>query len=225
MSDVYGIAVREIEDVLLLLQQHLGLLFRQVAEQKWQSLETSDEQFTLQVHDAEAEAVYATADYPIWFQVEQTTRAAEIETLLYQHLADDVALLQRGQLAVGLRGTSQQMVDVGRTARIMGSGALDVLATPALVALAEAAAMNALQGRLPEGKTSVGTAIEIKHIAATPPGVAVRAEAVITSLRKRGVRFRVQAWDVYEIIGEGTHQRRIVDMANFMVRVGGKIQH
>jgi predicted thioesterase len=93
----------------------------------------------------------------------------------------------------GQRGKSETLVTDEKTARHVGSGSLAVLATPMLAALMENAAVNALQ--LPEGQTSVGTYLEIKHLAATPVGMRAWAEAEITETAGRKIVFKIQAYD------------------------------
>ncbi len=220
--DTYGFSVRDAEHVLVMLQRALGLVFHQVDNHVWSNLDASKEYLVVKFQEDEPDKLVAPHDYPVVLQVIRSYRGHEIEQMLYDHLREEVFLLSRGALQVGLRGTAQDKVRDAQTALAMGSGSLEVFATPALVALVERAAVDALQSHLSEGKTSVGTMMEIKHIAATPLSVAVRAEAVISGLRKRQVSFRVQAWDTFEIIGEGTHERAIIDRARFMVRVAGK---
>jgi predicted thioesterase len=104
----------------------------------------------------------------------------------------------------------------------MGSGSVAVYATPAMVALMESAAVAALAPVLDEGESSVGIAIEIKHLAATPLGQRVRARAEVVEVDGRQVTFQVQAWDESELIGKGTHTRYVIDVARFMQRVQAK---
>jgi predicted thioesterase len=104
----------------------------------------------------------------------------------------------------------------------LGSGSLAVYATPAMIALMESAAVAAIDPLLPEGQASVGIALEVKHLAATPPGQQVRARAEVLAVEGRKVTFQVQTWDEQEIIGEGTHTRYVVDTARFVERVQSK---
>ena len=101
----------------------------------------------------------------------------------------------------------------------LGSGSVPVYGTPAMVALIEAAAVAAIDPALPEGQVSVGFALDVRHLAATPPGERVRARAEVLAVEERKVTFRVQAWDEHALIGEGTHTRYVVDAARFMARV------
>ncbi|MEM5773758.1 MAG: thioesterase family protein [Anaerolineaceae bacterium] len=108
------------------------------------------------------------------------------------------------------------------TAAKWGSGLVPVYSTPALVGLMESAAVQALAGYLPEGKTSVGGRIEVKHMAATPVGMKVRAQAELIEIDGRRLVFNVQAWDEVEQIGEAVHERFIIDEAKFLARVQAK---
>ncbi len=119
-------------------------------------------------------------------------------------------------------GESEAVVTGEWSAVRMGSGTVPVLATPALVALMEQAAVRALEGRLPPGQTSVGVRIDVRHLAATPLGMRVRARAVLTAAEGRRLTFQIEAWDEVEKIGEATHERALVDLARFMERVRGK---
>lgn len=122
----------------------------------------------------------------------------------------------------GQRGERSVTVTEDLLATRFGSGSVQVYATPAMIALMEAAAIAALDPLLPAGQASVGTALEVQHRAATPLGDTVRALAEVIAVEGRRVTFRVQAWDSHELIGEGTHTRFIVDLARFMQRVNDK---
>jgi len=125
-------------------------------------------------------------------------------------------------LAPGLSGTVERTVTHELTAAALGSGLVPVFATPSLVALMEAAAVHALEGVLAEGQTSVGTRIDIRHLAATPVGMRARATATLTEVDGRRLVFTVEAWDDQELIGTGTHERMIVDWGRFVERVQRK---
>lgn len=111
-----------------------------------------------------------------------------------------------------------------KTARHLGSGGVEVFATPAMIALMEGAAVAALDPHLPAGQASVGTAISVRHLAATPLGAEVRARAEVTAVDGRRVEFRVQAWDAHELIGEGTHTRFVIDAERFLRGVSEKAE-
>lgn len=110
----------------------------------------------------------------------------------------------------------------GQLASHLGSGAIGVFATPAMIAQMERAALNLLAQHLPEGQTSVGIRVDVRHLAPTPLGMQVRIRAEIISVEGRVIEFNVEAWDLKEKVGEGTHQRAIIDQARFMERVKAK---
>jgi predicted thioesterase len=122
----------------------------------------------------------------------------------------------------GLIGERTTVVTENLSARHFGSGSVNVYATPAMIALMEAAAIAAIDSLLPEGYASVGTALNIQHLGATPLGQQVRAQAEVTQVDGKQVTFRVQAWDEHDRIGEGTHIRVIIEIQRFMSRVEKK---
>ncbi|MCB0198567.1 MAG: thioesterase [Anaerolineae bacterium] len=122
----------------------------------------------------------------------------------------------------GLAGSASVQVTSANTAQALGSGLVPVFATPALVALLEQAAVNALTGSLLPGSTSVGTHIDVRHMAATPVGMMVTATATLVEADGRRLCFEVAARDDAEPIAEGIHERVVVDEQRFMDRVEGK---
>lgn len=122
-------------------------------------------------------------------------------------------------LETGLTHTSSLTVTEALTAKAMGSGDLPVLATPAMMALMENAAMTAVAPELPEGSTTVGGHIESSHLKPTPVGAEVKAEATLTKIDGRKLYFTVKAMQGDTIIGEGTHLRFIVDREKFMSKL------
>ncbi|HIE39629.1 MAG TPA: thioesterase [Anaerolineales bacterium] len=125
-------------------------------------------------------------------------------------------------LEPGLTGEAVCEVTRELTAARLGSGTVAVLGTPALVALMERAAVAALEGSLPPGRTSVGVRIDVHHLAATPVGMEVRARAELVAVEGRRLTFHIEAWDKVEKVGEATHERVVVDQGRFLGRVGGK---
>ncbi len=123
----------------------------------------------------------------------------------------------------GLTNEITHIVAESDTAAVYGSGLAPLLSTPHLVALMENAARTALAPYLGPGQSSVGTGIDIRHLAATPVGMRVRVCAEVTEVALPRVCFRVEAWDAVEKIGEGEHERFIVDTARFMARVTRKL--
>jgi fluoroacetyl-CoA thioesterase len=122
----------------------------------------------------------------------------------------------------GITGENATTVTPALTATHLGSGGIEVFSTPSMVVLMERAAVAAIDHLLPEGQASVGTALDIRHLAATPVGHAVRAQAEVTAVDGRKVSFTVRAWDEDELIGEGTHTRFVIDVARFWERVQSK---
>lgn len=122
-------------------------------------------------------------------------------------------------LEQGLSARSIATVTAENTAVSMGSGDLPVFATPAMVALMENAAMQAVAAELPEGATTVGAEMNVTHIKPTGLGAAVTATAVLTAVEGRKLTFNVGARDAEGMIGEGVHIRYVVDRARFMDKV------
>lgn len=120
----------------------------------------------------------------------------------------------------GLKGKAETLVTREKTAKFVGSGELEVLATPMLAALMENAALGALN--LSENQTSVGTYLNIKHLAPTPVGMKVWAEAEVIKTEGRKIIFKVVAFDEEEKIGEGEHERVIVSKDKFMAKAKNK---
>lgn len=123
----------------------------------------------------------------------------------------------------GLVGSVSLVVGVEQTAPRIGSGLVPVLATPVMINLMEAAALKAAEHLLPAGHQSLGIHLDVKHFAATPVGMRVTATAEVVGIDGRNVRFSVTAADERETIGEGTHERVIVNVARFDQRVQKKL--
>ena len=122
-------------------------------------------------------------------------------------------------MEIGLTFTSTTVVDNTNTAVALGSGDIEVFATPAMVALMENAAMNAVAPHLEAGQTTVGTEISTTHIKASALGATITATATLTAIEGRKLTFAVTAHDGDNIIGEGTHTRFIVDRERFLAKV------
>ena len=131
-------------------------------------------------------------------------------------------MLPSSNLRPGLSGESEIVVGTRDTAPHVGSGKIKVLATPVMVGLMEEAALNAVEGLLPQGHQTVGTRLDITHVAATPVGHRVIARAELTRVEGRRLTFRVWADDEKERIGDGTHERIVVDVARFDSRAQEK---
>ena len=124
------------------------------------------------------------------------------------------------QTSVGDRGVVVTEVTDDDTALALGSGGLSVLATPRLLAWCEAATCRALEGRLPPGSSSVGTAVALQHLAPSAVGEAVTVVAVVGSIEGRRIGFEVEATDAGgTVIGRGTVERVVVDDGRFLARL------
>ncbi len=119
-------------------------------------------------------------------------------------------------LVVGLKEKQEKTVTMNDTAKVFGSGAAEVFATPMMIGLMEAASMNAVKRYLPEGFSTVGISVNIKHISATAVGKRVWAEAELVEVDRKRLVFKVDAYDEDKKIGEGTHERFIIDESKFM---------
>ena len=126
------------------------------------------------------------------------------------------------ELTHGLAAELEHTVTDDDTASRWGSGLVPIFSTPALVGLMESAAVRALEGHLQPGQTTVGAHIDVRHLAATPVGMRVRARAELTAVEGRKLTFQIQAWDAVELIGEANHERFVIDEAKFVARVGAK---
>jgi len=127
------------------------------------------------------------------------------------------------EIKIGATGNADILVDESNTAMAIGSGDLAVFATPAMIALMEKAATLAIQGCLPEGNSTVGTMINVKHIAATPVGMKIAAQATLVEVEGKRLLFSVEVFDGKDKIGEGQHERFIINVEKFMARTNGKI--
>jgi fluoroacetyl-CoA thioesterase len=125
-------------------------------------------------------------------------------------------------LSIGMTGEKNEIVTSDNTAIKYGSGSVSVYATPAMIGLMEGAAVNAIDPHLPDGMSTVGTDLKIKHTAATPVGLTVRAVAELTEIDGRRLVFSVKAFDEKEQIGEGTHERFIVSIKKFLQKAEAK---
>jgi fluoroacetyl-CoA thioesterase len=127
------------------------------------------------------------------------------------------------QLKPGLSGHAELIVGEEHTAPRVGSGLVHVLATPVMINLFEAAALDAVDQHLPAGYQSLGTILNVRHIAATPVGMKVSALARITRMEGRTVFLSVEARDEKELIGDGLHERVVVNVEKFSQRVQRKL--
>lgn len=122
-------------------------------------------------------------------------------------------------IEVGLKYESQTVVSSANTAKTLGSGDMEVFATPAMIALMENAAMMAVAPHLDEGASTVGIEMATSHIKASPIGATITASAELISAEGRKLSFKVKAWDEQGVIGEGNHTRFVVDRERFLSKV------
>lgn len=127
-------------------------------------------------------------------------------------------------LKEGVKGTQEIMVTEENTAKVMGSGALDVFATPAMIALMEKTAWESVQPYLEEGSGTVGTLMNVKHVAASPVGMKITCETELTKVDGRALAFSVKAFDEAGLIGEGEHERFIVYNEKFQEKADAKLE-
>lgn len=127
------------------------------------------------------------------------------------------------EITVGMKGEAATLVEREDTAREVGSGDLLVYATPCMVALMEGAACEAIADCLNDTQTTVGTALSIEHISATPVGLEVRAEAEVTAVEGKVITFEVRAFDEAGEIGKGTHKRVLVNSQKFLEKAYTKL--
>jgi predicted thioesterase len=127
------------------------------------------------------------------------------------------------KLKPGLEGAAELLVAEEHTAPRVGSGRVHVLATPVMINVIEAAALAAIEHLLPEGYQSLGTRLDVRHFAATPVGMRIRAQVEVVKVDGRTIVFRVSVRDEKEPIGDGTHERMLVNVARFDVRVQEKV--
>ncbi len=126
-------------------------------------------------------------------------------------------------LKTGLTGTAEIMVGTRDTAPHVGSGKIGVLATPIMVNLMESAALAAVERFMPSGHQTVGTHLDVKHFAATPVGLRVRAHAELVKIEGRTLTLKIRAEDEREAIGEGVHERLIINVERFDQRMQKKL--
>jgi len=126
------------------------------------------------------------------------------------------------ELKVGLIGETEHKVTDHDTAARWRSGLVDAYSTPTLIGLAENACVIAVEKFLPDNQTSVGIEVNVKHLAATPVGMLVKAKGELIEIDGRRLKFKVEAWDEKEKVCEGWHSRAIVDRSRFVVKLNQK---
>ena len=130
------------------------------------------------------------------------------------------------QIPLGTKGTFTLRVEPGHLANQFKDAMLpEVLATPVMIMMMENAALNAIRPYLEPGESAVGSAIDVRHLAATPVSHTVRAEAEVTRVDGKRIEFKVSARDEVEEIGNGTHQRAVINLGSFNERLARKGKH
>lgn len=122
-------------------------------------------------------------------------------------------------IKTGINKTLEQVVERKDTAAEYGSGLVEVFATPAMIALMEKTAMQAVAGQLPEGANTVGMHLDVRHLKPTPIGRKVTCQATLMEAEGRKLKFQVEAWDEEGKIGTGTHKRFVIDQEEFMAQL------
>ncbi len=125
-------------------------------------------------------------------------------------------------IETGIKGHREQIVTPEMSAARVGSGLVDVFATPMLVALVEQTCYESVLPHLEEGQGTVGTLVNVSHVSATPVGKRVWCESELTEVDRRRLVFSVKAYDDGGLIGEGTHERFVIDTAKFMEKLSSK---
>ncbi len=138
--------------------------------------------------------------------------------VIFLHAGDKMTGMEI-KIPLEVSAKKTMVVEPAVTAQHIGSGAVAVLATPMLIALMEAAALEAVKEYLPQGWTTVGTKVDVEHMRATPLGDIVTAEAILIKQDGRSLTFSVQAKDSSGIIGQGLHQRFLVDREKFIKKL------
>ncbi len=123
----------------------------------------------------------------------------------------------------GLKHTVTEIVNENNTADKVGSGLLPVYATPSMIALMEKCASECVSPYLEEGKASVGTMLNVKHLSASPIGMKITCNATLTEVDGRRLVFALEAFDEKGLIGEGTHERFVIDTERFMAKCQSKL--
>jgi fluoroacetyl-CoA thioesterase len=142
-------------------------------------------------------------------------------SLIRTHEGNRVKLLH--SIEVGLKAEATQEVTPELTATHIGSGSLSVYATPAMASLIEHTCASMVSKLLPEGQTTVGVEIHLRHLAPTPVNSVVQIRAVIVSVDKNLISFNAQIFDEVELVGEAEHRRAVIEVDRFLKRVDAKV--
>lgn len=127
-------------------------------------------------------------------------------------------------MEIGIKNRIELNVTAEKTAKVVGSGLLEVYATPAMIALMEQTAAESVENELEEGMTTVGIKINVDHLAATPIGMKVYCESKLVQVEGRKLIFEIEAFDEAGLIGKAYHERFIIDSTRFMEKTLSKVQ-
>ncbi len=126
-------------------------------------------------------------------------------------------------LEVGIKGQRETIVAKENTAAGIGSGSLEVFSTPIMILLMEESCFMSVADKLDEGFTTVGISVNVKHLSATPLGMKIVVKSELTKVDGRALTFKVEAYDEKGLIGEGIHERFIVNNEKFQTKTDGKL--
>jgi fluoroacetyl-CoA thioesterase len=139
--------------------------------------------------------------------------------------SEKASAVNAGEINAGIRSTEEITVTDEMTAKKAGSGDLEVFSTPNMVALMEKTCLDSVRGYLDGNSGTVGTLMDIKHVSATPVGMKVRCESVLKEVDRRRLVFEVKAYDEAGLIGEGVHERFIIDNDKFTAKAYSKLEN
>lgn len=125
-------------------------------------------------------------------------------------------------ITTGMTNEAEFVVEEQHLAQHIGSGSIGVLSTPSMIGFMERVSLLLLASALPENYSSVGTRVDVRHLAPTPLGATVRVRAEVTAVDGNKITLAIKAWDEKELIGEGQHYRMVIDLERFMKRVSAK---
>lgn len=128
-------------------------------------------------------------------------------------------------LVTGIKGLIEDIVTEETTAGHIGSGTVRVFATPMMIALMERTCRTSVKPYLDEGQETVGTHVNVSHVSATPVGMKVRCESELIGIDRRKLVFKVAAYDQEGLIGEGVHERFIIDVRKFKEKADSKLNN
>ncbi len=125
-------------------------------------------------------------------------------------------------IVIGMNAEQEFLVEEQYTAGYVGSGSMNVLATPSLVAFVERVAYNLLQESLPNGASNVGSYVEMHHLTPSPAGSIVRVICQVEEINGHKIQLKFEAWDTWEKIAEGLHSRVVIDASRFIYKLENK---